>query len=64
MDSFSIFAMFAEKGANHKNMKDHIEANHLEGISVPCNLCEEVFRSRHSKANHVSLFHRDKPGVA
>ena len=32
------------KEANHKNMKDHIEANHLEGISVPCNFCEKMFR--------------------
>ena len=25
-------------------LKNHIEANHLEGISVPCNLCEKTFR--------------------
>ena len=28
-------------------MKDHIEANHLEGISLPCNYCDKIFRSRH-----------------
>ena len=28
------------------NIKDHIEANHLEGISIPCNFCEKTFRSR------------------
>ena len=46
------------KEAEHMNMKNHIEANHLEGISVPCNFCEKMFRSRNSKAVHVSLFHK------
>ena len=27
-------------------MKSHIEVNHLEGISIPCNFCEKTFRSR------------------
>ena len=26
------------------NIKDHIEANHLEGIVIPCNSCEKTFR--------------------
>ena len=25
---------------------DHIEANHLEGISIPCNICDQTVRSR------------------
>ena len=29
-------------------IKDHIEANHLEGIVIPCNLCDKTFRSRNS----------------
>ena len=28
------------------NLKMHIEANHLEGISIPCNKCEKTFRYR------------------
>ena len=28
------------------NIKDHIEANHLEGIVLPCNNCEKIFRCR------------------
>ena len=35
------------------NIKDHIEANHLEGISIPCSFCEKSFRSRNSLRNHV-----------
>ena len=28
------------------NIRDHIESNHLEGVSLPCNVCEKTFRSR------------------
>ena len=40
-----------------KTIKDHIEANHLDGVAIPCNLCDKTFRSRnalrhHSKQNH------------
>ena len=34
-------------------MKDHIEANHLEGVSLPCNVCEKVFRSRQYLRRHI-----------
>ena len=27
-------------------IRDHIEANHLEGVSLLCNVCGKVFRSR------------------
>ena len=40
------------------NLKNHIEANHLEGISVPCNLCEKTFRSRASLAVHKHTNHK------
>ena len=33
-------------------IKDHIEANHLNGIIIPCNLCEKTFRSRARARNH------------
>ena len=26
-------------------IKNHIEANHLEGVVIPCNHCEKTFRS-------------------
>ena len=34
------------------NIKDHIEANHLEGIVIPCNLCDKTFRSRNGFRLH------------
>ena len=34
------------------SIKDHIEANHLEGVVIPCNLCDKTFRSRASFRHH------------
>ena len=33
-------------------IRDHIEANHLEGISLPCNNCGKIFRSRLQLRKH------------
>ena len=38
-------------------IKKHIESNHVEGVFVPCSLCEKTFRSRdslrvHNRRNH------------
>ena len=33
-------------------IKDHIEANHLEGIVIPCILCDKTFRSRNGFRQH------------
>ena len=33
-------------------IKDHIEANHLQGIVVPCNHCDKTFRSRNALRCH------------
>ena len=35
------------------SIKGHIEVNHLEGISIPCSLCEKTFRSRDSLRYHM-----------
>ena len=37
------------------NIKEHIEANHLEGIIVPCNLCEKTFRYRNGLRKHKTI---------
>ena len=39
-------------------MKHHIEANHLQGISVPCNFCEKTFGTRNSVASHIHGSHK------
>ena len=41
------------------NIRNHIEANHLEGVSVPCNNCEKTFRSRNALAVHTYTFHKE-----
>ena len=46
-----------DKEGLFKNIKQHIEANHLEGISIPCDNCDIVLSSRDSLANHKSRFH-------
>ena len=33
-------------------IRDHIEANHLEGVSLPCNVCGKEFRSRMTLRKH------------
>ena len=39
-------------------IRDHIEANHLEGLNIPCNLCGKTFRSRNALGNHRSANHK------
>jgi len=34
-------------------IQNHIESNHLEGVSIPCNLCEKSYRTRKGFKNHV-----------
>ena len=41
------------KEGEGKNIKDHIEANHLEGIVIPCNLCETTFKTRKTWKRHM-----------
>ena len=42
------------------NIRDHIEANHLEGVSLPCNLCERKFRSSQSLRSHINFHHKTR----
>ena len=45
------------KEAIHSDMKRQIEANHLEGISIPCNFCEKMFRTRNARRQHQTTDH-------
>ena len=40
------------------NIRNHIEANHLEGISIPCSFCQNLFRSRKALRNHIVAHHK------
>ena len=46
-----ICQVCGKEGA-HNAIKDHIEANHLEGISLPCSSCDKTFRSRKALRRH------------
>ena len=39
-------------------IRDHIEANHLEGISLPCDYCGKTLSSRASLATHRNKTHK------
>ena len=41
-----------------QNMMSHIEAKHIEGVSIPCNQCEKSFRSRKYLAKHITKTHK------
>ena len=40
------------------NIESHIESNHLEGISLPCDHCDKAFSSRASLKVHKRSFHK------
>ena len=40
-----------------KNMKVHVEI-HMEGLSFPCQLCSQSFRSRNQLNNHKTSVHK------
>ena len=48
------------KEGSMSHIKDHIEANHIAGISIPCGLCGQVVRTRHALQMHKSRHHGDQ----
>ena len=39
-------------------IRDHIEANHMEGIVLGCDHCEKTFKSRSAMRAHKRIFHK------
>ena len=46
------------KEGHRNDIKKHIESNHLEGVCIPCNLCEKTFRSRKTFQEHNLKYHK------
>ena len=46
------------KEGKGKDIRDHIEANHMEGLSIPCNFCGKTFKSRNALGKHRSANHK------
>ena len=49
---FAHLCKVCGKEGQQAHIKDHIEANHLEGIVIPCNLCDKTSRSRNGFRQH------------
>jgi hypothetical protein len=41
------------------NIQQHIESNHIEGVSHTCNICGKSARSRHALRMHTSSYHKE-----
>ena len=52
-----ICKVCGKEGHSHI-IKDHIEVNHLEGVSIPCDFCDKTFSVRTYLHNHLNKFHR------
>ena len=51
-----ICKVCGKEGVN-KNIKDHIEANHLQGLILQCNQCKKTYRTRKALRQHMSVVH-------
>ena len=40
------------KEGEGRPIREHIEANHIEGISFPCNICGKISKSRSGLRKH------------
>ena len=56
-DSSYICKVCGKEGLKH-HIIGHIEANHLEGMSLPCNMCDKSLSSRNSLREHKISFHK------
>ena len=50
------------KEGQGNNIRLHIETNHLEGISIPCNICGHSLRSRTALKQHKAKHHTNTSG--
>ena len=45
-------------GIGTTNFRNHVERNHMEGLSFVCQHCDKTFRSRGSLKNHLNRNHQ------
>ena len=48
-----------EKEGDYRVIKDHIEAKHIEGVSIPCNSCDKMFRCKAFVQTHIQRKHNN-----
>ena len=54
------FCNVCGKEGSMRDIMNHIEGNHISGISIPCDLCEKLCTSRNALRSHKSREHRKK----
>ena len=47
-----------QKEGQSINIQQHIESQHLKRVSIPCDLCEKMFRSRRNLSAHTLHHYR------
>lgn len=45
------------------NLKNHIEAKHIQGFSFTCNICGAVLSNKASLRTHNRLYHKGYPEI-
>ena len=55
--AFYTICKVCGKEGSGQSIKGHIETNHLQGVSIPCNFCDQTFVSRNSLKQHKSKSH-------
>ena len=55
---FADICKVCGKEGHGTQIRNHIESNHLEGISIPCDHCEKTFSLRQSLSIHKGRFHK------
>ena len=56
----AMICKVCRKEGRFTHIRDHIEANHLEGITISCNLCDNVSSSRNALGVHRSKKHKNR----
>ena len=51
------FCNVCGKEGSMADIMNHIEGNHISGISIPCDLCEKLCKSRNALRSHKSKKH-------
>ena len=58
MQARSSICKVCGKEGTFTHLKNHVESNHLEGISIPCDHCGKICPSRTSLGMHKSRYHK------
>ena len=54
----SLICKVCGKEGHPSQIRNHIESNHLEGVSIPCDHCGKICPTRNSLGLHKSRFHK------